>query len=802
MTVRPPAAPAVPPPRALDAVTYVAAGALQKAAALLLVPFLVATLSPADFARYGLFTSLIVLLPRVLSLNVHSAPTRLLFDYGSPKDRAALLTSSLLASLGLTGLALVLILGALRIVPEADFLTDGRTDLQAGIALCVLLSVCVQFALAVARISGRARLFAAISVLQTAGVVALYVAAAGALQGSFPLVIASYAVGLAVVSCVGLYGVRQSCAAGEFRTDLAHAAFRFAAPTVVSFLAVWAITSSGRWVGAHLLGLDAIAGYILLTFLLSGMGMFGRALFDAALPAIGEAFAAGRHDTGERIIRRTTIAACTVVTCAYAAISAGLRWLPLPIPSAYVPGLDLLAAALAASLFDCLYLYGMQLLTALKRTRVLANATLAAAFAVLLLSVVLGRAWGTFGLISATTIGISIQGLLSIALSRSELSRAGARAEAPDATGIPPRGSVPSGPVESWALVMTPMQLRHMERIGTVRPSIVFYTSDVPGLPAQIERVLPQAEQVLLPANDFSRRAALRNPISALLRFRGTVQHTRARLLECIGRGDRPVELWCGQDRNVHLQLMARMLARAGRLSRVIAVDEGVGYYVRPHWSRFFWRPVYTLLSPLVVGVRYDHVPVLGFWRPVTEIWLRWPEMVVVRRADVTYRQISQERPQADRSNGVALHRNHVLLISSPLTTDRVLRASAEQQILRKLVEGVLAAGYELTIKPHPRDPAGKFAGFSGLDRTTVLDCSRSAEDLDYWSYDLILNFGSSVVMDVLAAGYPADRIITLEAGLELTRRLPILALTRVCHDPAEALAVVRTGAVPHEGAS
>jgi hypothetical protein len=117
--------------------------------------------------------------------------------------------------------------------------------------------------------------------------------------------------------------------------------------------------------------------------------------------------------------------------------------------------------------------------------------------------------------------------------------------------------------------------------------------------------------------------------------------------------------------------------------------------------------------------------------------------------------------------------------------------------LLREVIDGAIASGYDVAIKPHPRDPAMKFADYADRARISILDSSRCAEDIDYWSYDLILNFGSSVVMEVLASGYPAHDILTIEVGAGLTRRLDLLSVTVICHDVAEALRIMKDRSRP-----
>ena len=393
----------------INAIVYMGTGLLQKGGRFLLIPLLVTTLSPSDFTRYGLLISTVTFLPVLLSLNMHSAPTRLLFEYPNQEDRVSLLKTTLLSCLWLTSIGVTAIIIGLRLFKIGDPISLGILSLQLAVAAVVLSAVVVQFTLAVARIYGAARHFAITAGMASVGVILLYALLLPLFPPSFELVLGAYAISFLLVSIYSLWPIRSYWLAGRFRWDLAKAAFQFSSPTVISALGLWLIGSSGAWIGSQYMPLADLADYTLLVSVIGGAGMFGRSLFDARIPAIGVTFASGRYRDGLKLMSRTSFIAAGLVTVLYAGIFLLVYVLKLPIPPHYVPSLKLLIIAFVISIIDCGYLFGFQMLLALRRTNIQAGAMIIAGVVVIIMSLLLIKGLHSFGLILSTALGYVIQ---------------------------------------------------------------------------------------------------------------------------------------------------------------------------------------------------------------------------------------------------------------------------------------------------------------------------------------------------------------------------------------------------------
>jgi len=402
---------------------YLATGVFQKAGGFLLLPFLVATLSPAEFSRYGLFSSVLVLFPQTLSLNIHGASTRLIFDYNTPKSRASFAKTVLVAAVSFSCVLLLAVGVGVRILPHHDPVTLGKWSYQVFLFVAVCSTVVIQFGLAMARIHRQAHQFSILSISKSTGVLLLYLSVASLFEGTYGVVVFTYGTALLCVACIALMMVWPKIKLGIINLNVLKPSLRFSIPTVINFLAFWIIGTSGRWIGTIYLPLGQMADYVLLTFLISGIGIFGRALFDARLPDIGEAFAKQRYDSGKKIIQAVTGIAVAFVIVSYLAVVAIVEYVPSIIPEGYQPGLLLIGIAAVASLLDCLYLYGLQTLRACKQTGMQAISATVSAITVVVLSFVLTPVMGTLGLIVATATGYLVQGMQSVFLSARAYSR-------------------------------------------------------------------------------------------------------------------------------------------------------------------------------------------------------------------------------------------------------------------------------------------------------------------------------------------------------------------------------------------
>ncbi len=404
--------------------TYLFSGILQRAAGLLIVPILVATLPPGDFTRYGLLTSTFAILLPLFSLNTHLAPQRLFYDYRYQRDQASLLATTLIAAVGfsLAGSILLLLVDALLVI--SDPLSLGWIGPKVGVAIIVVLMVVVQFTTMLARVKGRAGAYAGLTGMQGIGLVLFFLALYKIRTGDFTSLLLAYVMTNLLAALMGYAFAAPHLRGGRFSRAQLKKAIAFSWPTALHMLALWSITFSGRWIGTRYMSLEDLAPFVLVSIIANAASMLPRALYDARMPEIGMAFAEGALQRGSRIIRRITIASLFLLGLGYGSLFLLFYGLDLRLPSAYHPTPVLLLLAALASALDALYLQGIQILTALKKTGTQALATVTSGTATILLSFLLARTYGNTGLILAIVIGFGMQAALSSIVAQRQLNNA------------------------------------------------------------------------------------------------------------------------------------------------------------------------------------------------------------------------------------------------------------------------------------------------------------------------------------------------------------------------------------------
>ncbi len=322
------------------------------------------------------------------------------------------------AAVGATTLILGAALVFVRIIEFSDAVTLGSLLIQLALCVGIVCTICLEFGLAVLRIYRESFKFSLLATVKSFGIVAAYIVAIMVVPSSYFLVVCVYALVLIGVALLSFRLVRQQLDGGYWRKELLTPALKFSGPTVVNFIAIWLIGMSGRWIGAHYLPLERLADYTLLTILIGAVGMLGRALFDARIPDIGSKFAKGQYKNGFGVIRNTALAATVLVVVAYAFAFVAFNLFANWIPDGYHASNQLLAVALIAGLFDCVYLFGLQSLLASKRTDLQAAGTTISAVIVVGLSFVMVQNLGSLGLVLAMAVGYALLATISWCLAR------------------------------------------------------------------------------------------------------------------------------------------------------------------------------------------------------------------------------------------------------------------------------------------------------------------------------------------------------------------------------------------------
>lgn len=256
----------------------------------------------------------------------------------------------------------------------------------------------------------------------------------------------------------------------------------------------------------------------------------------------------------------------------------------------------------------------------------------------------------------------------------------------------------------------------------------------------------------------FSIQALKKNPIKNLILYRNVIKEIRAFCKERIRTFDfaEKVKVIIGTDKDNFTQIFLNHLYREKHLDiELIAVEEGSGFYREEDTRDWVKTKLYGLLTPVLFGERIVYHKQLGTDKRIDKVFARLPEYLPknphsanVEYSKYNFTEIREFNPS--QANGV-------LIFSFP-NKNYPVNDTQQIEMIETIMER-LGKGKEVFIKPHPRESLEVVNAIKGA---TVIDQSKSGEELDYFRFEKIINFNSSIVIDLLGSGYPKERIYTI----------------------------------------
>lgn len=404
--------------------TYLAAQFIQRAANLILLPLLITQMSAEQFSRYGLLSTLFLIIGAIFTLNIHLAPARLIFDSDVPQKRADLLFTSLTGMLLMFAAWSVVVLIALQGSNIQDPVTQGNFFVQLAVLLCVAALRISDFGTVLMQVEGKAALFATTAVVRQMGLLGAFYGLSYLLTDAFIAFVLAFLVSSIAAMSVSLRYVWQRIRQGRFQKTWFYQSLDYAAPTAIHLIAIWFIQSSGRWIGTRYMTLEELAPYTLITQIVLIVTMFSRAFFSARAPEIGAAFGAHELQKGMRVINSTVILTLPFLLLGYVALYILTYVLQVDLPLDYRPTILLMAFAVVINIFDLIYLRGIQTLGGLKKNHAQAIATVFSGIVTILISFPLAAAFSDIGLIIAMTLGYGVQAISSNLMAQYQLKKA------------------------------------------------------------------------------------------------------------------------------------------------------------------------------------------------------------------------------------------------------------------------------------------------------------------------------------------------------------------------------------------
>ncbi|MEG9327955.1 polysialyltransferase family glycosyltransferase [Salinimicrobium catena] len=193
--------------------------------------------------------------------------------------------------------------------------------------------------------------------------------------------------------------------------------------------------------------------------------------------------------------------------------------------------------------------------------------------------------------------------------------------------------------------------------------------------------------------------------------------------------------------------------------TKVWCIDEGVGPYRKRQRRDFLIKLLYKGFTPFLIGFQYDFFRVLGTHNRIDALVLRIPSK---NKKVISFQEFGlNQTPSRDPYSGE--RSNNILVLTGPYSEDSKILKKEEISIYSKVIKLLTKKGFNIIIKPHPRELIEKYSTFRAYSNLAFIEYNKSSEELDYFQFDYIVNFYSSAVIDIISHGYDGDRIISID---------------------------------------
>lgn len=268
-------------------------------------------------------------------------------------------------------------------------------------------------------------------------------------------------------------------------------------------------------------------------------------------------------------------------------------------------------------------------------------------------------------------------------------------------------------------------------------------------------------EQATLKNYEFSREQLFRQPFKYLKATRDNVKEAKNSIDVLHNKFDfaSDLEIYLGTDKDVFTQLFLNNLFKNRSNRKLTLVDEGIGYYLKPSLKDKILSVLYRFLTPVFFGSRIFYIKQLGTYPKVKTIYLRAPQLLEVKRSDINYIQFNLE---SQINMFPEMEGNKVLLYSFP-NQDYNLSPTVKVAIIKDIALYLKQFNKVLVIKPHPRENTSELEiMLFGNNNIQILNHTIPGEALNYFEYDFIINFFSSIIIDLIDKQFPKDKILTI----------------------------------------
>lgn len=310
-------------------------------------------------------------------------------------------------------------------------------------------------------------------------------------------------------------------------------------------------------------------------------------------------------------------------------------------------------------------------------------------------------------------------------------------------------------------IILTPFQRKNFESFffeNFQEPEVLIIRSNI------VDFFPNFNNQIVLDIEPFSIFHLIKKPFTEFFNVKKDIESINKVIYRVFNdyNVEKKIDLYIGSEKDNFTQIFLNYLNTYKRVSNIIAVEEGTGYYKKEKFKDKVFKKIFPFFSLLFFNNKINYVKCLGTDKRINIVYSRFPKLLPYKSGKKIYKKLKFLEEDSRICHRYDFKKNSVLFFSFP-EQDYNKSFSFKKNIYLAIIKKHLLEGQDLFIKPHPRENQLEILKFiKPYNNVHLIDQKILGEKIDFKLYSKIINFSSSIILHLLTINFPTERIITI----------------------------------------
>lgn len=306
-------------------------------------------------------------------------------------------------------------------------------------------------------------------------------------------------------------------------------------------------------------------------------------------------------------------------------------------------------------------------------------------------------------------------------------------------------------------IILTPFHLHQylivMKQYGLPNSSLIIFHLNTISRESIKRKLGSDLSFYLIPNGEISYSKFIKNPISTYKHLYALFKNYEKSIENISSLIQYKLDLYIGSDKDLFTQILVQKLKT--QFITIHAFDEGSSFYIDTSVVDRMKGVLFNLSSKFLWGYNFKYIRTMGSSNWINIIYARMPSLIKNKRAKTL--KISNKKGTPNTK----CQSDKILFISSPLSEYNLIKKDIELKKYNQIIS-FFSKSQDVEIKLHPKESINKFnSTINGNANVSIVGKNNIAENINFFNYNKIINFGSSVVIDILSINYPPKDILT-----------------------------------------